>query len=220
MNGITKSRLAVCGLAVMAMAVSAQPASAAKKPSCTRGGAKLVAVDGPVRVVRDKVKKQSKFETRREHVYACWAPTGKRITIAREVDNGLDNIARTRVEIVDERYVGVREHNEGGVSEGIAARVYDARTRKLVNDSTACDDVEQGDFSGVYDVAFLPKGGLAIACRQLILYRSADAEPEQLEPLGTDVRQLAVTRYSHYFTDRLFWTVGNGDESVAKSLSL
>jgi hypothetical protein len=220
MNGITKSRLAVCGLAVMALAVSAQPAPAAKKPSCTRGGAKLVAADGPVRVVRDKVRKQSSSETRREHVYACWAPTGRRITIAREIDNGLDNVARTRVEIVDERFVGVRAHNEGGVSEAIAARVYDVRTRKLVNDSSACDGVDQGDFSGAHDVAFLPKGGLAIACRQLILYRSAGAEAEQLEPLGTDVRQLAVTRHSHFFTGRLFWTVGNGDESIARSLSL
>ena len=220
MNGIKKSRLAACGLAVAALAVTAHPALAAKKPSCARGGAKLEAVDGPIRVVRVKVEKQSRSETRREHLFACSTKTGKRVKIAEEVDNGLDNVASTRVEIVDERYVGVREHNMGGVSEGIQARVYDVAKRKLVNDSSACDQVEQGDFGGVYDVAFLEKGGLAIACRQLILYRNADAAAEQVEPAGTDVRQLAVTRYSHYFVQRLFWTVGEGDNSIARSMSL
>ena len=142
-----KWNLPILILAAAALAgTTAASAPAAKAPSCTRGGAAVIASSTDVRVVRLAMRKQSRFETRREHVLACWVKTGKRVTVAREVDNGLDNIARTRVEINGGRFVGVREHNEGGVSESIVARVYDARTQKLLHTSSECEKVDQGDF--------------------------------------------------------------------------
>ena len=215
-----KTRSLMAAVALLA-ALAALPAEAAKKKPCVRGNdARLEAVGGDVRVVRTTGRLQSRYETRRENLYACWARTGKRVKIAVEVDNGLDNIARTRVEIVQGRYVGVREHNEGGVSEGIAARVYDARRSKVLHTSKECDQVDQGDFGGVSDVAFLDGGGMAMVCRSLLLYRKAASPLETLEPAGTDVRQIGVSRYSHGFGQRLFWIVATGETETAKSVAL
>lgn len=212
--------LAAAAAAVAVLAAPALPAGAATSKSCTRGGARLIAAEGQTRVVRLKVKRQGTQETRREHVLACWVKTGRRTTVAREVDHGDDNRARTRVEINDGRYVGVRRHNEGGVSESIQAAVYDARTGRKRHDSAACDKVEQGDFGGVYDVAFTERGGMAMACNRLLLYRKAGSQLETIEPAGAQVRQLAVSRYSHHFGQRLFWTVGEGDGETTKSIAL
>jgi hypothetical protein len=197
-------------LALLAVLMLGSPAAdAAKKKPCTRGHATLVAVGGGVRVVRVKVKKQSSHETRREYVLACWAKTGKRTIVSREVDFGLDNIARTQVEIVDGRYVGVREQNEGGVSESDQARVYDARTGKLLHTSKVCEDGDTDDHVGVDDAAFLPNGGLAMACRKLVVYRNATSALETLEPEGTWVLQIAVSKSSFGFGPRLFWVLSS-----------
>jgi len=59
-----------------------------------------------------------------------------------------------------------------------------------------------------------------MSCDQLIVYRKASSPAETLEPLGTDVRQLAVTRYSDGYIQRLFWTVGTDTGEIAKSLAL
>jgi len=206
---------AVTTALVLALTGSAQATT--KPPSCTRGHATLEQSAAGVRIVRIKVKRQSKQETRHENVLACWTATGRRMTIAQEVDFGLDNIASTRVEIVQGRYAGVVETNEGGVSIGVAARVYDVKRRRLLHDASACDKLDRGDYAGPDDVAFLDDGGLAFACDQLVLYRSAKAPAEQLEPVGTDVRQLAVSHYSNGFGQRLFWTDGDGVDALAKS---
>ena len=60
--------------------------------SCTRGGATLEQASGNVRVVRRELKTQSAQETRR------------------------DGLSATRIEIVDERYVGVVLTGEGGTA--------------------------------------------------------------------------------------------------------
>src|SRR4051812_10513154 len=207
-------------LLIVLLAAGGSPASAAKKKSCTRGGATLEAAAGGVRVVRRSVKHQSSHETRRQNLLACWVKTGKRTVVAREVDFGLDNIARTRVEIVQGRYVGVIAENEGGVSLDINARIYDARTGKLLHDSKACDEVDQVDFAGVDDVAFLDGGGMAMSCRRLLLFRKASSAMETLEPAGTDVRQIGVSHNTRGFGQRLFWTVATGPTEVTKSLTL
>ena len=217
---IVAAPLAVAALTLFAAA--GPPAEAAKARSCTRGGATLEAAAGGVRVVRVAAKKQSTFETRREHLLACWTKTGRRIVVSREVDHGDDNRASTRVEIVDGRYVGVREHNEGGVSESIQARVYDVRKSKLLHTSKECD-FSRGDMGGVDDVAFLEGGGMAMTCDRLLLYRKAGSALETLEPAGTNVRQIGVSRYSHGFGARLFWTVATGEfgeTQTAKSIAL
>lgn len=227
---MTRSPLALlaAAAALLAAALAPQTAAAAaaakarKAPSCLRGGAHVEQRAGGVRVVRMKGKNGSGQETRHENVLACWAQTGRRVTIAEEVDFGLDNIASTKVEIVDGRYVGVVETNEGGVSISVSARVYDAAKHKLLHDTSECDSVDSGDFGGPDDVAFLEGGGIAFACNQLVLFRKASTPtPQLLEPLGTDVRQVAVSHYSNGFGQRLFWTVGDGGlGEVTKSLAL
>ena len=214
-----KKTLVLTLLAVLALGVPT--AGAAKKRSCLRGDAKLEAASGGVRVVRVKARKQSPLQTRREHVLACWTKTGKRVVVNREVDFGLDNIARTRVEIVDGRYVGVVIHNEGGVSEALQSRVYDARTGKLLHTSKACEAGDTDDHVGIDDVAFLDGGGMAMACMKLLLFRKAGSAMETLEPQGTWVRQVGVSHYSFGFGQRLFWDVGlDGETTVTKSTAV
>ena len=182
-------------------------AAEAKTPSCTRGGAKLEAADGKVRVVRKKLE-LTKQRTRREALMACWTSSGKRKTIVLEEDLGDDLVTHSALEIVDERYVGIVTDFVGGVSDSRSAAVWDAKTRRRLHASKACD-VDQGDFSGVDDVAFLPRGGMAMSCRKLLLFRTgATKTPEQLEAGG--VRSLAVTRHSHFFIARLYWTLEDG----------
>jgi hypothetical protein len=137
-----------------------------------------------------------------------------------ETDLGDDNRARSAIEIVGDRYVGVVAVNEGGVSISQVARMYDARTRRLLHDSKPCEAVDQGDFSGVSDVAFLEDGGMAMACRRLLLHRGTGAALEVLEPEGTFVTQLAASRYSEGFQQRLFWSVlpQGATEPVARSI--
>jgi hypothetical protein len=205
---------------LLLIAVAALPATAdAKAPSCLRGHAKLEQASGSVRIVRVKAHRQSN-QTRHENLLACWVKTGKRITLAQEIDLGDDNRASTAVEIVDGRYAGVLAVNEGGVSISAAGRVYDVRTRRLLHDTSACDKLDRGDYTGPDDVAFLEGGGLAFTCNQLIVYRKAKSPAEQLEPLGTDVHQLAVSHYSEGFGQRLFWTVGSGPDTVARSAAV
>ena len=189
----------------------------AEAPSCTRGGATLEQASGNVRVVRRELKKTGKFQTRREALSACWAPTGKRFRIATEQDFGDDLRSSTRVDIVDERYVGVVLTGEGGVSIGVTASVFDARQAKRLHRSTVCD-VDDDDFRGPDDVVFLPRGGMAFACGALYLFRTGSSTtPQQLEPVTARARSLALSSHSDSFIDRLYWTLGDG---TIKSLDL
>jgi hypothetical protein len=205
------------GAAVAAALLIPAATADAKPPSCTRDGASLEAASGKVRVVRRTLKTQSAQETRREGLSACWAPTGKRFRIATEQDFGDDLRSRTRVEIVDGRYVGVVLTGEGGVSIGVTASVFDARHAKRLHRSTACD-ADDDDFRGPDDVVFLPRGGMAFACGALYLFRSAStATAQQLEPVTARARSLALSSHSDAFIDRLYWTLGDG---TIKSLDL
>ena len=72
--------------------------------------------------------------------------------------------------------------------------------------------------SGVEDAAFLPRGGLAYACGRL---RIADSKGDrELEPPGTDVRNLAVSFNTRGFNSRLYWVVVTGNVTQEKSLDL
>jgi hypothetical protein len=207
--------LAAAALAAAAVAGPA-PAAGATVKSCLRDGARLVAAQGSVRVVRIS-ERRARNETRRERVYGCWTTTGRRFTIALERDFGLDLLHRTAIEIVDGRYVGATEDFEGGTSASARAAVWDARTARRLHDSAPCD-VDRGDFTGVDDVAYLSRGGMAYACGRL---RIADAAGDrELEPAGTDVRNLAVSRNARSFRDKLYWTVAIGPVLTAKSLEL
>jgi hypothetical protein len=210
---------AALALAAILLSFAPAPADAAKRKNCLRNGATLEAASKGVAVVRVKLE-PSMGRTRHENLLACWTKTGKRTKMVEEIDHGLDNIARTTVEIVDNRYVGVIAHNEGGISESRVARVYDAKRGKVLHTSEECEKVDQVDFNGVTDVAFLSGGGMAMACRQLVLYRRAGSEAELIEPAGTWVTQLAVARYSHGFGARLFWTVQTESGDETKSIPL
>ena len=170
-------------LGAVALCGGAVAADAAKRPSCYRGHAHFEAGSGDTIVVRVTARRESSHETRHENLLACWGRTGKRTVISQEVDFGDDNRASTTVQIVQGRYVGVTERNEGGVSEDISARVYDARKGVKLHDSAdTCDKVDQGDFAGVDDVALLQDGGVAWSCQRLLLYRGAADVYETVEP--------------------------------------
>jgi hypothetical protein len=200
----------------VALLAIASPAQAAPK-SCQREGATLLAASGNARVVSVKEKAQNS-ETRRVRLYGCWTTTGRRFTLFLQRDFGLDLIERAHIEIVDGRYIGVIRDFEGGVSESRTAATYDTFARKKLRNSTPCDSVDTGDFSGVEDAAFLPRGGLAYACGRL---RISDAQGDrELEPPGTDVRHLAVSFNTRGFNSRLYWIVVAGGVEQVKSLDL
>jgi hypothetical protein len=202
-------------IGVAALALSAAAAQAA--PSCSRGGGKVVAASAKVRVISIANKPHNQ-ESRRDHIFGCRVFSGKRFELFFARDFGLDLIERDDYQIVDERYIGVIRDFEGGVSESRTAATYDTFTRKKLRDSGPCDSVDTGDFSGVEDAAFLPRGGLAYACGRL---RIADAKGDrELEPPGTDVRNLAVSFNTRGFNSRLYWVVVTGNVTQEKSLDL
>ena len=204
----------VAGLAAFALAATSAGAAA---PSCSRGGATILAASGKVRVVSVPNKPKNQ-ESRRGHVLACRTTTGRRFELFFSRDFGLDLIERDQFTIVGERYIGVIRDFEGGVSESRTAATYDTFTRKKLRTSGPCDSVDTGDFSGVEDAAFLPRGGLAYACGRL---RISDAQGDrELEPAGTDVRNLAVSFNTRGFNSRLYWVVVTAGVAAEKSLDV
>jgi hypothetical protein len=213
----SRSRLSVVATAgaIVAMACAAAPASAA--PSCSRGGAKLLAASAKVRVV-SLANKPKNQETRRDRVLGCRIATGRRFEMFFARDFGLDLIERDHFEIVQDRYIGVIRDFEGGASESRSAATYDTFTRKKLRTSAGCDNVDAGDFGGVEDAAFLPRGGLAYSCGRL---RISDAQGDrELEPPGTEVRNLAVSFNTFGFNSRLYWVVVAANVVTPKSLDL
>jgi hypothetical protein len=203
-------------VALVALAVIAPTASAAA-PSCSRGGAKLLAADGDVRVV-SVARKPRNAESRRDLILGCRVRTGRRFVMFTSRDFGLDLIERDAFTIVGRRYIGFIRDFEGGASESQSAATFDVVTRKKLHDTQPCDAVDRGDFGGIDDAVFLPRGGIAYACNQL---RIADAKGDrQLEPPGTDVRNLAVSLNAHNFNARLYWLVVTAGVEQAKSLDL
>jgi hypothetical protein len=213
---MTATRLCLTAAsALAALALSASAAQAA--PNCSRGGGKVVAASAKVRVIAIANKPKNQ-ESRRDHILGCRVATGKRFELFFARDFGLDLIERDDYEIVEERYIGVIRDFEGGVSESRTAATYDTFTRKKLRNSGPCDSVDTGDFSGVEDAAFLPRGGLAYACGRL---RISDSKGDrELEPPGTDVRNLAVSFNTRGFNSRLYWVVVAGNVTTAKSLDL
>jgi hypothetical protein len=213
---MTATRLCLtAATALAALALSAAAAQAA--PNCSRGGGKVVAASARVRVIAIANKPKNQ-ESRRDHILGCRVATGKRFELFFARDFGLDLIERDDYEIVDERYIGVIRDFEGGVSESRTAATYDTFARKKLRNSGPCDSVDTGDFSGVEDAAFLPRGGLAYACGRL---RISDSKGDrELEPAGTDVRNLAVSFNTRGFNSRLYWVVVAGNVTQEKSLDL
>jgi hypothetical protein len=213
---MTATRLGLTATtALAALALCAATAQAA--PSCSRGGGKVVAASAKVRVIAIPNTPKNQ-ESRRDRILGCRVATGKRFELFFARDFGLDLIERDDYEIVDERYIGVIRDFEGGVSESRAAATYDTFTRKKLRNSGPCDSVDTGDFSGVEDAAFLPRGGLAYACGRL---RISDSKGDrELEPPGTDVRHLAVSFNTRGFNSRLYWVVVSGNVTTTKSLDL
>jgi hypothetical protein len=213
---MTATRFCLTAVTILAaLALSASAAEAA--PNCSRGGGKVVAASAKVRVISIPNKPRNQ-ESRRDRILGCRVATGKRFELFFARDFGLDLIERDDYEIVDERYIGVIRDFEGGVSESRTAATYDTFTRKKLRNSGSCDSVDTGDFSGVEDAAFLPRGGLAYACGRL---RISDSKGDrELEPPGTDVRNLAVSFNTRGFNSRLYWVVVTGNVAQEKSLDL
>jgi hypothetical protein len=210
-------RLIALGSATGLAALALGAATAQAAPSCSRGGGKVVAASAKVRVISIANKPHGQ-ESRRDHIFGCRVATGKRFELFFARDFGLDLIERDDYEIVQERYIGVIRDFEGGVSESRTAATYDTFIRTKLRTSEPCDNIDTGDFSGVEDAAFLPRGGLAYACGRL---RISDSKGDrELEPPGTDVRNLAVSFNTRGFNSRLYWIVVAGAVTTAKSLDL
>jgi hypothetical protein len=214
---VSPLRLIAVGTATGVAALALCAAAAQAAPNCSRGGGKVVAASAKVRVISIPNKPKNQ-ESRRDHILGCRVFSGKRFELFFARDFGLDLIERDDYEIVDERYIGVIRDFEGGVSESRTAATYDTFTRKKLRTSEPCDSVDTGDFSGVEDAAFLPRGGLAYACGRL---RISDSKGDrELEPAGTDVRNLAVSFNTRGFNSRLYWVVVTGNVTQEKSLDL
>src|SRR3954470_3639514 len=199
---------------VLALLAVAAPAQAAT-PSCTRSGAKLLAADGRVRVVSVKEKAQNS-ETRRDRIYGCWTTTGRRFTLFQSRDFGLDSIERDHFEILDGRYIGAIRDFEGGVSESRVAATFDAQKHVAVHDTKPCDEVSSCDFSGVEDAVFFHGGGIAYTCWQKS--HIVDGKGDRLlEPDGTRVADLAVSRNHFGFGERLYYSL---NDTTLKTLAL
>ena len=213
-------RLALRSGAVIAGATAALGLAAAQAgaaPSCSRGGGTILAASERTRVVSIPNRPRN-AETRRDHILGCRVPTGRRFELFYSRSFGLDLIEHDTFEIVEDRWIGALRTFEGGVSESRTAATYDTFTRTKLRDSGPCDNVDTGDFSGVEDAAFLSRGGLAYACGRLrISDRLGD---RQLEPPGSDVRQLGVSRNTRGFNSRLYWVVVTGGVAQPRSLDL
>lgn len=70
------------------------------------------------------------------------------------------------------------------------------------------------------DAVLLDGGGMAFSCGRLLLFERADSAVQQLEPVGTDVRQLALSRDARGFSPVLFWIVATAEGETAKSLAV
>ena len=207
--------IAALTLALIALTVPSVAEGAASPKSCQREGATLLAASGKVRVVSVKEKPQNS-ETRRDRIYGCWTSTGRRFTLFQSRDFGLDSIERDHFEIIDGRYIGAIREFEGGVSESRIAATYDAQKYKAVFNTKPCDQVSSGDFYGVIDAVFFKNGGIAYTCWKKS--RIVDGKGDRtLEADGLDVTNLAVSSNSHWFGERLYYTV---NETTAKSLVL
>ena len=207
--------IAALTLALIALAVPSLAEGAASPKSCQREGATLLAASGKVRVVSVKEKPQHS-ETRRDRIYGCWTSTGRRFTLFQSRDFGLDSIERDHYEIVDGRYIGAIREFEGGVSESRVAATWDAQKHVAVRNTKPCDEVSSGDFYGVEDAVFFHGGGIAYTCwkQSRIVDGKGDRE---LEPTGTRVSQLAVSKNAHGFGERLYYSV---DETTLKTVVL
>jgi hypothetical protein len=202
-------------IAALTLLAVAAPAATAAPKSCTRDGGRLLAANGGVRVVSVKEKPRN-AETRRDRIYGCWTSTGRRFTLFEARDFGLDSIERDSFEIIDGRYIGAIRHFENGASEGRSAATFDAQKHAAVFSTKPCDEVSSGDFTGVEDVAFLKGGGIAYTCwqRSHIIDGKGD---RALEPDGTRVTGLAVSRNRWGYGERLYYTVG---DTTLKTLDL
>jgi hypothetical protein len=173
-----------------ALLALATPAAHAAVPSCQRDGATLLAASGKARVVSVKEKAQHS-ETRRDHLYGCWTTTGRRFTLFLRRDFGLDLIERNHIEIVDGRYIGIIREFEGGASVSQTAGTWDASKHVALRNSTPCDSVDIGDFSGIDDAVFYK----AYSCNGNLRLTDGKGDRE-VEPQGAKVNSLAVSSNS------------------------
>ena len=217
LSSASRLRLTVAATAAAVVALAPAAATADAAPACNRGGGTVLAASAHVRVISIANRPRNQ-ESRRDHIFGCRVTTGRRFEMFFARSFGLDLIERDVFEIVQDRYIGVIRDFEGGASESRTAATYDTYTRKKLRDSDPCDSVDTGDFSGVEDAAFLPRGGLAYACGRL---RISDAKGDrELEPPGTDVRHLAVSLHTRGFNSRLYWIVVAAGVEQVKSLDL
>ena len=175
-----------------------------------RGGARLIAADEVVRVVRVSGNR----------FLGCRTTTGRRFTLFRKQAIGEGD----QFSIIQGTYIGVMRTftSEGGVSH--RAMSWNSLTRRKLFDTSGsvCDrtQLSPGGLTGVEEAVFLPGGAIAYSCDELrIISRTGDRE---IEPPGTKVAWLAASDPDS-FLPRLFWGVftnANNQKVEARSLLL
>ena len=209
---------AVIGLLVAAVAAYAAmallPASAdARGRKCTRGGAKLVAASGTVRIVR--VKLQAEPGQRYEKLLGCRTTNGRRFTLLYESEIPDELYTGTSFTVVGDRYIGAISRFSGAVRDGASAMVWDARTRRLIHTSHS-NCRPSSDSYGIFEAVFLPGGAMAYRCDQAGLFLADAKGDHRHEPGEANPSDLAAS------DRRLFWTVSghNGEPIQLRSLVL
>jgi hypothetical protein len=192
-------------LGALGALLAAAPAHAAKAPSCTRGGAKLLFAQGDVSVVYVTPKAKG-GNVPKDKIYGCWGPSGKRTLlfsnwIADESDSW---------QVVDGRYLGVYRSVEAGVAGYSYADSWDARTgRARYHAAGECRSDEEESSDTPKSAVFYQGGGIAYTCGDGSS-RLSDAKGDR--PLEAGASDLAVSRNG----TRLYYMVGD----TAKSLEV
>ena len=192
--GLVSAIVLSIALLVGAVALTRPTAVASADAPCTRPGDTLIAASRHVRVVRHRLR--PRYGLTRHQFVACWTATRRRtmLGVASQDPNG-DLVERARVDLIDDRYVGIVMHTFGGPAEAVRGAVYDVRKGRKLHDTRACGDrADTTKYWGIDEVVFLSEGGMVFTCDRLLIYRRASSQQlEQVEPPGTNVAYIAAT---------------------------
>ena len=137
---MNNTRLLSTLLACAALAALAPSADAAQAKPCMRGGGKIVAASPSVQVVTTTKKvSKNKLVYPTTTYLACSVRSGLRFPVG-QAKGSLDASSSLRLQIVEDRYLGVVVLGDSGIKGQVVSevKVVDVPGRKLVHDDSAC----------------------------------------------------------------------------------
>ena len=190
-------------LVALAALLAATPAHAAKKPSCTRDGAKLQLTEGDVSVVSITPKAKG-GDVPKDKVYACWRPTGKRTLVFTDY---LSDESDTW-DVIGGRYLGLYRQVEAGVAGYQEATSWDVRAgRAAFAAKGRCPSGEEESADLPKSALFYARGGIVYTCGDGSA-RMVDAKGDRLLEAGASA--FAITADGH----TLYYAVGDTLKSL------